>query len=140
MKILFTGGSSFTGFWFIRELARAGHEVVATFRRKADEYPDAVRQQRVKLAGESCRAVFGASFGDDAFLKLIRESGPFDLLCHHAADVTNYKSPDFDVPAALATSRTRLRMNLEKLAGNPVTVGQTPSSQRAILPSRVMAE
>ena len=26
MKILFTGGSSFTGSWFIRELAAAGHE------------------------------------------------------------------------------------------------------------------
>jgi hypothetical protein len=24
--ILFTGGSSFTGYWFIKELASAGHE------------------------------------------------------------------------------------------------------------------
>ena len=32
MKILFTGGSSFTGSWFIRELAAAGHEVTAIFR------------------------------------------------------------------------------------------------------------
>ena len=32
MKILFTGASSFTGFWFARALAAAGHEVVATFR------------------------------------------------------------------------------------------------------------
>ena len=30
-----------------------------------------------------------------SFLALIRESG-WDILCHHAADVTNYKSPDFD--------------------------------------------
>ena len=34
MKILFTGGSSFTGMWFIRELAAAGHEVTAVFRRR----------------------------------------------------------------------------------------------------------
>ena len=27
MKILFTGGSSFTGFWFIRELAAAGRKL-----------------------------------------------------------------------------------------------------------------
>ena len=32
MNILFTGGSSFTGSWFIRELAAAGHQVTAIFR------------------------------------------------------------------------------------------------------------
>ena len=47
MKILFTGGSSFTGFWFIRELAAAGHEVTAVFRKRAEEYSDEVRRQRV---------------------------------------------------------------------------------------------
>ena len=35
MKILFTGGSSFTGSWFIRELAAAGHQVTAVFRTAA---------------------------------------------------------------------------------------------------------
>jgi UDP-glucose 4-epimerase len=115
MKILFTGGSSFTGYWFIRELARAGHDVVATFRKKAEEYPDAVRQQRVKLATGKCRPVFGVSFGDDAFLKLIREQKSFDLLCHHAADVTNYKSADFDVPTALANNTKNLSATLAAL-------------------------
>ena len=42
MKILFTGGSSFTGFWFIRELAAAGHAVTAVFRRHAEEYSETV--------------------------------------------------------------------------------------------------
>jgi len=37
MKILFTGGSSFTGYWFIKELVAAGHEVVAAFRRADGE-------------------------------------------------------------------------------------------------------
>ena len=31
MRILFTGASSFTGYWFIRELVAAGHRVIATF-------------------------------------------------------------------------------------------------------------
>ena len=61
MKILFTGGSSFTGFWFIRELAAAGHEVTAVFRRQAEEYADEVRRQRVALAAEACRPVYGCS-------------------------------------------------------------------------------
>jgi nucleoside-diphosphate-sugar epimerase len=50
MKILFTGASSFTGFWFVRELARAGHEVVATFRKRPEAYPDALRRERATLA------------------------------------------------------------------------------------------
>ena len=107
MRILFTGGSSFTGMWFIRELAAAGHEVAAVFRRRVDEYADAVRRRRVALAIEVCRPVYGCSFGDDRFLALIGEGG-WDLLCHHAADVTNYKSPDFDAIGALANNTRNL--------------------------------
>ena len=56
MKILFTGGSSFTGFWFIHELASAGHTVTAIFRRQAEEYRDIVRRERVTLARRGERA------------------------------------------------------------------------------------
>ena len=36
MKILFTGASSFTGYWFVKELAERGHEVTALLRRPAE--------------------------------------------------------------------------------------------------------
>jgi UDP-glucose 4-epimerase len=107
MKILFTGGSSFTGMWFVRELAAAGHEVTAVFRRPAGEYADAVRRRRVARAIEVCRPAHGCSFGDERFLALIGEGG-WELLCHHAAEVTNYKSPDFDAIAALANNTRNL--------------------------------
>jgi nucleoside-diphosphate-sugar epimerase len=107
MKILFTGGSSFTGYWFLRELAAAGHEVTAPFRKPADGYADSPRRQRVAMASELCRPVHGCSFGDDAFLALIAEGG-WDLLCHHAADVTNYKSPDFDAIGAVQNNTHNL--------------------------------
>ena len=114
MKILFTGGSSFTGYWFIRELAAAGHEVTAVFRRQAEEYADAVRRHRVATASAVCRPVHGCGFGDARFLALIAEGG-WDLLCHHGADVTNYKSPDFDAIAALANNAHNLPRVLEAL-------------------------
>lgn len=116
MKILFTGGSSFTGCWLIRELAAAGHEVTATFRREQGAYPDEVRRRRVALATERCRPVFGVSFGDDAFVALAKE-GDWDLLAHHAADVTSYKSPDFDVAGALSGNTRNARAVLEALTG-----------------------
>ncbi len=71
MKILFTGGSSFTGFWFIRELAAAGHEVTAVFRKCAEEYSDEIRRQRVTIASRLCRSVHGSSFGEASFLTLV---------------------------------------------------------------------
>jgi UDP-glucose 4-epimerase len=114
MKILFTGASSFTGVWLVRELAAAGHDVTAVFRRRAEDYPDPLRRQRIALACECCRPAHGASFGDERFLALIAEGG-WDVLCHHAAEVTNYKSPDFDVTAALSNNARNLQAVLAAL-------------------------
>lgn len=117
MKILFTGASSFTGYWFVRELAEAGHEVVMTFRSEVDGY-EGVRQSRVEKALELGRSVHGCSFGERQFMELIDEEPGWDLLCHHAADVTNYKSVDFDVAAALQNNTHNLRAVLEALQAN----------------------
>ena len=114
MKILLTGASSFTGMWFARELARAGHEVVATFRKRPEEYADDLRRRRVSMALEVCRGVFGCSFGDPAFLDLVRRER-WNLFCHHAADVTNYKSPDFDLVSALANNTRNITSVLDAL-------------------------
>jgi len=116
MKILFTGGSSFTGFWFIRELAAAGHEVVASFRRNPAEYEEDVRRRRAGLLLDCCRPVIGCSFGDAAFIELIRKEH-WDLLCHHAADVTNYRSPDFDFAAAVQNNTRSIIKVVEALRG-----------------------
>ncbi|HSZ59185.1 MAG TPA: NAD(P)-dependent oxidoreductase [Tepidisphaeraceae bacterium] len=102
MRILFTGASSFTGYWFVKELAAAGYDVTATFRQPALQYTD-VRKRRVEGLAGCCRAIHGASFGTPEFLDLLKSSS-FDLLCHHAADVTNYKGPDFNAVEALATN------------------------------------
>jgi UDP-glucose 4-epimerase len=124
MKILFTGASSFTGLWFVRELARSGHEVVATFRRRPEEYPDPLRRERVSLALAHCRGVFGCSFGDPAFVELAG-SQRWDLFCHHAADVTNYRSPDFDPVAALGNNTRNIAgviAALKSTGGRPAVV------------------
>lgn len=108
MKILFTGGSSFTGYWFIRALAEAGHEVVAIFRKRQDEY-EGLRQRRVAQSAKLCQPVFACSFGTPEFLKLIAGAKAWDLFCHHAAEAANYKRADFDFAGALANNTHNLQ-------------------------------
>jgi UDP-glucose 4-epimerase len=115
MRILFTGGSSFTGYWFVRELTSAGHEVVATLRRRRDTY-EGVRGIRVDgLQETGATLVEECSFGDDAFLGLVAEGG-WDLLCHHAAEATNYRDPDFDAVGALGANTRNVHAMIEGLA------------------------
>ncbi len=114
MKILFTGASSFTGYWFAKELAAQGHEVVMILRREAGAY-DGVRRARVDALPSLGRTVHGCRFGDARFMELIEGEFAWDLLCHHAANVTGYKSDDFDVAAALENNTFNLRKVLTSL-------------------------
>ena len=107
MKILLTGASSFTGFWFASQLAKAGHEVVAPLRAAPRAYAG-VRAQRAALLGVSAEVVPDCAFGGPAFLDLIA-SREFDVLCHHAAEARDYRNADFDVAAAVAANTLNLR-------------------------------
>lgn len=114
-KILLTGASSFTGNWFARALAEAGHDVTVTFTRPSLlTYGDDLRGERVKQLQELCRPVYNCTFGDDEFLQLIQTTSP-DVVCHHGADVTNYRSPDFDFHRAVANNTQQIEQVLQTL-------------------------
>lgn len=113
MKILFTGASSFTGFWFVKTLATAGHEVVCPLTRNPEAYAG-IRGRRLELLKPLCRLIANAPFGSENFLTLSR-SEKFDQLCHHAADVTNYKSSGFDTQAAVRNNTHNLSAVLAAL-------------------------
>src|SRR3984893_4748001 len=104
MRILFTGASSFTGYWFVRELVAAGHEVLAAMR--GDGRYEGLRGERVRMVRELCETRFGGAFGNNDFLALAKTS--FDVLCHHGAEVADYRSPDFDPYRAAAANLYRL--------------------------------
>src|SRR5207248_2151201 len=95
-------------------LAQAGHEVVCPLTGAIERY-DGVRKQRVSQLASVCRLVAQASFGSDAFLHLVRQGGPWNLLCHHGADVANYRSPDFDAVRSLQNTTANLRSVLGAL-------------------------
>ena len=104
MRVLFTGASSFTGYWFVRELVAAGHEAVAACR--GDGRYEGLRAERVRLVRELCEVRYGCAFVNDDFLALTKTS--FDVLCHHGAQVGDYRSPDFDLYRAAAANLYRL--------------------------------
>jgi UDP-glucose 4-epimerase len=115
MRLLLTGISSFTGLWFARALTQAGHEVVAPLR-ASGVYADPLRQGRIDAAADVAELIPAAPFGSDNFLQLLAEYGPFDALCHHAAEAANHKSPDFDVEGAVAANTFNLRAVLRTAA------------------------
>jgi nucleoside-diphosphate-sugar epimerase len=114
MRLLLTGASSFTGLWFARGLAEAGHQVIAAARGQAYENP--LRRARMDLVGQSAEVVHGAPFGSPAFLDLIERQGPFEAFCHHGAEAAGHKSPDFNVEAAVAANTRNAQQTLACLA------------------------
>jgi UDP-glucose 4-epimerase len=116
MRVLLTGVSSFTGYWFARELVTAGHQVVAACR--GEGHYQGLRAERVRLVARSCETHYGCAFGSDDFLVLASSPPGFDVLCHHGAEVGDYRSPDFDPYAAAAANLHRLPEILRALAGH----------------------
>jgi nucleoside-diphosphate-sugar epimerase len=106
MRILFTGASSFTGYWFVRTLAGVGHEVVCPLNGSLAVY-EGVRKRRVEALAPVCRLVPETAFGTPQFMDLVR-SRAWDLLCHHGAYTANYRSPDFDTWEALRNNTLEL--------------------------------
>lgn len=117
MKILFTGTSSFTGLWFISELAKRGHEVHAVCRRGIEGY-EGLRKKRVEKLLPLCQVHFSLNVGSDDWFKFVDREGPFDLFCHHAADTENYRSFSFDCAEAVANNARGAGRVLQSLKEN----------------------
>ena len=114
MRILLTGASSFTGSWFGEALTAGGHEVTAIFRGAPESYA-ALRGERVAAVVKAAEPVWGVEFGDARFLDLVA-TRDFDLLLHHAAEMADYRSWDFDALAATAKNTRAARRVLTALS------------------------
>ena len=115
MKVLLTGASSFSGVWFAEKLAAAGAEVVAPLRADLESYTG-VRGSRVSRLSGFAEILPGCSFGGERFMGLVA-SRRFDVFCHHAAHVADYRDPAFDVVSALTQNTRGLPTVLERMRG-----------------------
>ena len=110
-----TGASSFTGMWIAEALSKNGHDVAAFLKRGQHSY-SGIRQSRVERLRKYVSILYDAPFGSPAFLAALEEAaGPIDLFCHHAADVTDYRSPEFDYVKALEANTWNLPRVLKAL-------------------------
>jgi UDP-glucose 4-epimerase len=116
MRALLTGASSFSGYWFAAKLQAAGFEVVAPLRGARASY-EGLRGKRVRKLGEAAEIVDNCPFGSPVFLDLVA-ARKFDVLCHHAARVTDYRSLDFDLVTALAENTNNIRAILKRMRSN----------------------
>lgn len=116
MRALLTGASSFTGYWFAAKLHAAGIEVVAPLRASRSSY-QGIRAERVRVLADVAEIIDDCPFGSAAFLDLVKHQ-KFDVLCHHAARVADYRSLDFDIVVALAENTKNIRQVLELMQGN----------------------
>lgn len=116
MRILFTGASSFTGMWFATALAGRGHHVVAAMRRE-EQASSGLRAERLARVAATCRTVWNAPFGSPCFLDAIDRHGPFDVLCHHGAETSNYRDAAFDAISAAGANANNLAVALAALRG-----------------------
>jgi nucleoside-diphosphate-sugar epimerase len=114
VKILFTGASSFTGFWFARQLKAAGAQVTAALRGAPETY-QGVRAGRARRLAQEAEIVADCPFGSARFVELIR-ARDYDVLCHHGAEARDYRSADFDVHAAVAANTLNIRATLAAFA------------------------
>ena len=94
--------------WFAEKLAKKGHRVLCPVRGAKESYSGLRAQRLARLAGK-CELAWDVPFGTPPFLELIRSHAEIDVLCHHAAEVKNYKSPDFDVLGATAANTHNIR-------------------------------
>lgn len=108
MRILFTGASSFTGYWFATALAANGHEVTATCVRTGVDSYTGVRRRRLELLEREVHVVYGTAFGDDYFLGMLRDEAPYDVICHHGATAADHKSVSFDLIGAVERNTRNL--------------------------------
>src|SRR5205807_9363312 len=89
-------------------------EVVAPLRAAVASYAGGPRAERVRALNSVAEIVEETPFGSERFLDLA-EAGGFALLCHHAARVGDYRSPDFDIAGAVAENTYNLRQVLDAL-------------------------
>lgn len=101
LRILLTGATSLTGFWFARQLKDSGHTVKCLMtRNSAADYTGLKSAIRFSHLQAEFPLLYNAAFGTEAFQQIL-EAEEFDLLCLHGSHIPEYKSQSFNIAESL---------------------------------------
>jgi nucleoside-diphosphate-sugar epimerase len=116
MRILFTGTSSFTGLYFLNELAKNDDfEIHAILSNSITDY-EGSKKQRITLLNPKIILHPKIQFGDYSFIELLNLK--FDILCCHGAFVENYNSAEFDLIKALSSNTKNISSVIKSFKNN----------------------
>lgn len=110
-NVLLTGASSFTGFWFAKELKLKGFNVFCPLPRSENDY-NGIKAKRIDNIKRDVTFVFNSPLGENKFNDLLEK--PFDILCLHGAHVQNYESPKFELLNSLNRNLNEIEYILKK--------------------------
>ena len=77
MKVLFTGVSSFTGFWIANYFGINGYDVDAILTKKTITQYDSIRTNRLLKLNSNIKLIYDCKFGDNNFLSLLKNNKLF---------------------------------------------------------------
>lgn len=120
-SILLTGASSFTGTWFVSALASRGWRVIAPLLRAREEY-SGIRAARVDYLESVATVTYSCPFGSDRFFEVVNSCDGIDIFAHHAADVKNHGSLDFNDVQAFVSNTLGARDAIRALSVKGVRV------------------
>ena len=114
-RILLTGVSSFTGFWFARRLVESGFSVSCPLPNIKKSY-EGIKKTRLDTLPETVELFYNVPFGSVEFINLL--DGNFDKLCLHGAFVKGYQNNEFTFGKAVGQNLNEIDRVFEKAKQN----------------------
>ena len=105
MRVLFTGSSSFTGYYFLKEINKQKIKTFAIFSRNISSYKKNYQKEILKSELKYIKPRLNIKFGSPKYLKLIQNE-KIDTICFHHFIVGNLDK------------EYKFRVNLKKILKN----------------------
>jgi UDP-glucose 4-epimerase len=97
-RVLLTGVSSFTGYWFAKVLSEYGYSICCPLPREERQY-EGLKKERLDSLPQEVEVVYDSPFGSSGFLGLL--DSRIDALCLHGSYVSGYNQSDFSASEAI---------------------------------------
>lgn len=114
-RILLTGCSSFTGYWFASELINSGFELFCPLPHDYDEY-FGVKKQRLDSISDKATLVFNCPFGTNEFIELCKNQ--YYGMGFHGFYMENYNNRNYKISSSLSQNLKNIESILEILQEN----------------------